>query len=87
MIAGFAVFFFFLSVDNGSFRFYMITGIALGALIYTILPGRIIVSAVSSFLCKIMEFFRKLLKKTVNKHKINRKPKKKKAGGGSIEKG
>ena len=70
IISSLTVFFFFLYADSGKFRMYMIFGLLAGIILYDITIGRIIVKGISIFLSKIVEIFRKLLKKALNKPKI-----------------
>lgn len=86
IISAFVIFCFFLSVDSGNFRMYMIFGLLAGIALYRITAGRIFVRGMSFFLRKIKEIFRKLLKKAVNKPKIKRRMKNSKVRGDCIEK-
>ena len=88
--AAFVVFYFFLFVDNGKFRMYMIFGLLAGGMIYCLTIGRLIVRVMGKILRKIKEILRKLLKKTANKPKIKDSYKNglknNKVRGGDVEK-
>lgn len=70
IVAAFMVFRFFLSVDDGKFRMYMILGLMAGVMAYRMTLGRLLVGIFGFFFRKIKEICGKLLKKAVNKPKI-----------------
>ena len=89
MVAGFATYYFFLFINDGKFRVYMVAGIILGIFSYRMTLSRIFVPFFSKILRKFVEICIKLLKKAVNSFKIKSIFKKcgnNKTRGGNIEK-
>lgn len=87
--AGFATYYFFLFINDGKFRLYMVAGIILGIFVCRMTVSRIFVPLLSRIFRKIKEFIIKLLKKIIKSFKIKSLFKKRghnKTRGGKIEK-
>ncbi len=71
IVAGFATYYFFLFVNDGKFRMYMVLGIILGIFVCRMTVSRIFVPFFSKILGKFKKILTKLLKKVVKSFKIN----------------
>lgn len=60
-------FFFVISVGGGEWRFYMILGIMLGAIIYILTLGRLLTEPVCKLITTIQKFLLKILRKIKGK--------------------